>query len=87
MSYHTRIIFPLMLLGILGGCGSNPPAPALSEAQLEAQRNYTAKLQQQDRNSDHTERMRRAEADKKAGGYYYSPYWRTSRELSNITVR
>ena len=76
-----------MLLGILWGCTNNPPAPALSESQLEAQRDYTAKLQQQDRNKDHTERMRRAEAHKKAGGYYYSPYWRTSRELSNITVR
>ena len=76
-----------MLSGILIGCASNPPAPALSEAQLKAQRDYTANLQQQDRNSDHKERMRRAEAYKKGGAYYYSPYWRSSRELSGITVR
>lgn len=87
MPYYTRVIFPLMLSSMLWGCSSNPPAPALSEAQLQEQRDYTANLQQQDRNKDHAERMRKAEAYKKAGGYYYSPYWRTSRELSDITVR
>ena len=91
MSYQVTIIPSLILSSLLLGCASNPPAPALSEAELQAQRDYTANLQQQDRNRDHAERMRRAKAiaraHKNGGVYYYSPYYRTSPELSDITVR
>ena len=82
MTYHTNVIAPLMLSTLIVGCTSNPAAPALSEAQLETQRAYTAKLQQKDRDRDHVERKRRGK-----DGVYYYPYYRRSSELSNISIR
>ncbi|MCK5917822.1 MAG: hypothetical protein KAG34_05325 [Cocleimonas sp.] len=91
MTYHIKVIVPLALSSILLGCASNPPAPVLSDAQLEVHRDYTTKLQQKDRDIDHIERMRRADAMARAnknGGVYYHPYYdRRSSELSNITIR
>jgi outer membrane PBP1 activator LpoA protein len=92
MTYHTNVIVPLVVLSsILLGCGSTPPAPSLSEAELEAQREYTTKLQQKDRDRNHIDRMRKADAmahaNKNGAAYYYSPYYHRSSELSDITVR
>ncbi|MCK5895561.1 MAG: hypothetical protein KAG20_02085 [Cocleimonas sp.] len=90
MTYHTKVILPLALSSILLGCTSVPPAPSLSHAQLEAQREHTTKLQQKDRDRDHIDRMRKADAMARAnknGGIYYHPYYNHSTELSNITVR
>ena len=90
MTYHTKVIVPLMLATLLLGCTSSPPAPALSKAQLEAQRAYTTNLQQKDRDRDHAERMRRADEIARAnknGGFYYYPDYEHSSELSNINIR
>jgi hypothetical protein len=94
MIYHTKILVLSLLSGsLLLGCTNNPPAPNLSAAQLKAQRDYTNKLQQQDRDRDHLQRMRRATAISRAnkngggwyGGGYYNPYYYSS-ELSDITM-
>lgn len=87
MPYRMKVISSLLLSSFLWGCASTPPASNLSEAELQAKRDYTARLQQEDRDLDHAERLRRAEAYKKGGSGYYNPYWYRSSELSNITVR
>ncbi|HIQ14704.1 MAG TPA: hypothetical protein EYH38_03910 [Leucothrix sp.] len=77
MTYPIKVTVAITLLSTLVGCSANNNF-ALDEAQASALRNNTARLQQQDRNRDHIERMRRADAIARAtrhtkGDITYSP--------------
>jgi len=77
MTDPIKVTVAITLLSTLVGCSANNNF-ALDEAQASALRNNTARLQQQDRDRDHIERMRRADAIARAtrhtkGGITYSP--------------
>ena len=48
--------------GLMTGCETNPPAPAMTYEQAEANRAYVESIQDNDRVRDHEERMRQVEA-------------------------
>ena len=48
--------------GFVAGCNTNPPAPAMTYEQAEANRAYVESVQDNDRARDHEERMRQVEA-------------------------
>ena len=48
--------------GFVVGCNTNPPAPAMTYEQAEANRAYVESVQDNDRARDHEERMRQVEA-------------------------
>jgi len=56
-----NLFFGIVLLSILWGCSPTKEV-AISDEQAKINRDYTAKLQQEDRDRDHIERMRRADA-------------------------
>ena len=77
MKVYIRLSIITILAATLLGCYGNKEY-AISEGQAAANRDYTAKLQQQDRDRDHVERMRRADGVARAtrnvkGGVTYSP--------------
>lgn len=49
-------------MGLVAGCNTNPPAPAMTYEQAEANRAYVESIQDNDRVRDHEERMRQVEA-------------------------
>jgi outer membrane PBP1 activator LpoA protein len=49
-------------MGLVAGCNTNPPAPAMTYEQAEANRAYVESIQDNDRARDHEERMRQVEA-------------------------
>jgi len=56
-----NLFFGIVLLSTLWGCTPTKEV-AISDEQAKINRDYTASLQQEDRDRDHIERMRRAEA-------------------------
>lgn len=77
MAVSIKNALAISILGTLVGCSTNNDF-ALSEAQASANRNYTERLQQHDRDRDNVERTRRADAFARAtrhtkGGLSYSP--------------
>lgn len=78
MTNYIKVSVVTILLSTLWGCTANSKHYAMSETQAKANRDYTARLQQEDRDRDHIERMRRADAISHAtrnvkGGVIYSP--------------
>jgi uncharacterized protein YcfL len=56
-----KLFFSVVLLSTLWGCSPTKEV-AISDEQAKINRDYTANLQQEDRDRDHIERMRRADA-------------------------
>ncbi len=78
MIRYAKVTITIALFSTLWGCTANSNQFNLSNEQAKANRDYTAKLQQEDRDRDHIERMRRADAVSHAtrnvkGGVTYSP--------------
>ncbi len=77
MAVSLQATLAITCLSTLVGCSANNDF-ALSEAQASANRDYTERLQQHDRDRDNIERNRRADAIARAtrhtkGGLSYSP--------------
>ena len=61
MTKYSSLLFGLILLSSLLGCTPTKEV-TISDEQAKINRDFTAKLQQEDRDRDHIERMRRADA-------------------------
>lgn len=62
MINHENIVTFFIVLGMLSACTANSKTYSLSDKQAQSNRTYTTQLQQKDRDIDHLERLRRAEA-------------------------
>lgn len=77
MTKSIKVSIVAALLSTIVGCSTNDNFE-LSEEHAQANRENTARMQQKDRDRDHIERMRRADAFARAtrntkGGLSYSP--------------
>lgn len=62
MINHAKIAACIIVLSSLSACTANSKSYPLSEAQALNNRAYTTQLQQKDRDIDHKERLRQADA-------------------------